>query len=397
MFFIALKMLMGDRTKYIGLLFGIAFTSFLVTFAGAYFSGFITRGFSLVSENPRIDVWVMDPAVTAPEQTINMSESILNRVRSVDGVKFAAPLALASAAARFPNGHFQTFEIIGIDDATLLGAPKIEQGISSNILRTPDAAFVDSGGSSGKLQTPLLKEDQWPKNGPHLNVATRLLAPGDELLLNDHRVRVAALSQTLPRFPPRPLMYMTYSNAIRILPRERSRLTFVLVIGQAGISPTILAQRIQAQTGMRARSSKDFKADIVRWLLINSEDVGDMAAMLILAMSVGFGVTGIMLFMFTYENLKQYAILKAMGATPATLMAMVFVQAGVCAVLGAFLGVGICAIVGELVSGLGYPFRMMWFTPMLGGVGVLIVSIVAAVISAYPIKYLQPAIVFAGR
>ena len=192
-------------------------------------------------------------------------------------------------------------------------------------------------------------------------------------------------------------MYMTYSNAIRILPRERSRLTFVLVIGQAGISPTILAQRIQAQTGMRARSSKDFKADIVRWLLINSEDVGDMAAMLILAMSVGFGVTGIMLFMFTYENLKQYAILKAMGATPATLMAMVFVQAGVCAVLGAFLGVGICAIVGELVSGLGYPFRMMWFTPMLGGVGVLIVSIVAAVISAYPIKYLQPAIVFAGR
>ena len=32
---LAMKMLVGDRAKYIGLLFGITFTSFLVTFAGS--------------------------------------------------------------------------------------------------------------------------------------------------------------------------------------------------------------------------------------------------------------------------------------------------------------------------------------------------------------------------
>jgi len=37
--------------------------------------------------------------------------------------------------------------------------------------------------------------------------------------------------------------------------------------------------------------------------------------MLSMATSVGFGVTGVMLFMFTTESLKQYAVLKAMGAT----------------------------------------------------------------------------------
>ena len=41
---VALKMLFGDRAKYVGLLFGIAFTSFLVTFAASYFCGFMTRG-----------------------------------------------------------------------------------------------------------------------------------------------------------------------------------------------------------------------------------------------------------------------------------------------------------------------------------------------------------------
>jgi putative ABC transport system permease protein len=63
-----------------------------------------------------------------------------------------------------------------------------------------------------------------------------------------------------------------------------------------------LAARIEQRTGLRARATEDFKADTVRWFLINSEDVGDIAAMLILAMTMGFGVTGIMLYMFTYEN-----------------------------------------------------------------------------------------------
>jgi putative ABC transport system permease protein len=76
-------------------------------------------------------------------------------------------------------------------------------------------------------------------------------------------------------------------------------LTFVLATAQAGVSAPELARRIQTRTGLRARTSGEFKADTVRWYLVNSEDVGDMAAMLALAMTVGFGVTGIMLYMFT--------------------------------------------------------------------------------------------------
>lgn len=60
---IAVKMLRGDHAKYLGLVFGITFTSFLVAYAGSYLGGFMTHGFALVSENPNADVWVMDPAV----------------------------------------------------------------------------------------------------------------------------------------------------------------------------------------------------------------------------------------------------------------------------------------------------------------------------------------------
>ena len=397
MFYVALKMLMGDQAKYVGLLIGIAFTAFLVTFAVSYFAGFLTRGFALVTENSTADVWVMDPAVNSAELTINMPDSALERVRSVDGARYAVPLSLGDVDVRFPNGRFQSFQVIGVDDATLSGAPMLNAGEPPLALREPDAVIVDPGGSSGKLETPLLESDKWPGDGPHLDVPTRELAAGDELLVNDHRIKVVGRTDTVPRFPPRPLIYTTYSNATRILPAEPNILTFVLATTQPGVSAEQLAQRIQQRTGLRARTSEEFKSDTVHWYLINSEDVGDMAAMLTLAMTVGFGVTGVMLYMFTYENLKQYAVLKAMGASRHLLLAMIFVQAGVCALLGTGIGVGLCAVIGEIVATAGYPFRMMWFTPLFGIIGVLTVSLTAAAISARPVLKLEPGVVFAGR
>jgi len=394
---VALKMLMGDRAKYAGLLLGIMFTSFLVTFAASFLCGFMTRGFALIAENPAADVWVMDPAVVSAEKTANMPASALDRVRSVEGVASAVPLALGTAEVRFPDGRFQAFQVIGVDDATLSSVPALKDGASPAVLRAPDAAIVDPGGTEGKLKTPLLGADQWPRE-PHLDATTRPLAAGDELLVNDYRVKIVGRSDALPRFPPRPLLYTTFSNAARILLPERHRLTFVLATVSPGISPRELATRIHVRTGLRARASNDFKADTVRWYLSNSEDVGDIAGMLSLAMSVGFGVTGIMLYMFTNENLKQYAVLKTMGATSKQLLVMIFVQAGLCALLGTGLGLGLCGIIGQIaVVEAGYPFRMMWFTPLIGGVTVVLVSVVAAAISARPVLKLEPGVVFAGR
>jgi putative ABC transport system permease protein len=154
---------------------------------------------------------------------------------------------------------------------------------------------------------------------------------------------------------------------------------------------------IEAQTGLRARTADEFKQDTVRWDLTNSEDVGDVGAMLTMAMTVGFGMSAVLLYIFTMENLKQYAVLKAMGATSGLLLAMILVQVGVCALIGTGLGLGLCSVAGPIVAAQGFPFRMMWFTPVLGSVMVLVVSALAAVISARPVLKLEPAAVFAGR
>jgi len=388
-FRVAIEMLMHDKTKFIGLFIGIGFTAFLVTFSMSFLAGFMSRGFALVSENPSASVWVMDRAVSSPEAIVNMSDASLGLVRGVKGVEYASALYIGDTTARFANGDFQKFQVIGVDDATLSGAPK-----SDSSLRLPDSVIVDSGGTSGKMQTPLHKKDMWSYNGSHLNVPTRELRYGDKLLVNDKRVIVADVSHTIARFPPRPLLYTTQSNFKRLIPAGKRYITFIMVRSEKGVSPKQLAVDISAQTGLKAITSKRFKKETVLWYMINSEDVGDMVNMVVLAMLVGFGVTGVMLYMFTYENIKQYAVLKAMGASKKQLSDMVFTQAFVGAIVGSGIGIAVAALIGQAIAGSDFPFRMMWFAPLFGFLGVLIVSITAAFISLRPILKMDSAVVF---
>lgn len=76
---------------------------------------------------------------------------------------------------------------------------------------------------------------------------------------------------------------------------------------------------------------------------------------------------------------------------------MILVQAGFSALVGTGLGLGLCGLVGQFAASQGYPFRMMWFTPLVGGGMVLLVNIAAAVINSRPVLKLQLGIVFAGR
>ncbi|SFV74656.1 protein of unknown function DUF214 [hydrothermal vent metagenome] len=390
MFRVAIEMLLYDKMKFLGLLIGVTFTAFLVTFAMGYFAGFMTRGFALVDDNPTAKVWVMDPAVSSTEATINMSNASLDMVRGIEGVEYATPLYLGDVTARYANGHFQSFQIIGVDDTTLSGAP---QGIA-NLLHIPNSVIVDSGGTEGKLLTPLYKKDMWSYDGSHLNAPTREFRFGDTMLINSKRVVVAGISHTIPRFPPRPLLYTTISNFKRLIPGERRYITFIMVRPAKNITPTELAQRITQKTHLKAITDDEFKKETVLWFMINSEDVGDMVNMVILAMLVGFGVTGVMLYMFTYENIKQYAILKAIGASSKQLRDMIFTQVIVSSVAGSGIGVGIAAVLAQLISSPTFPFRMMWFAPLIGFLGVMIVSFSAIFMSLRPLKNMEAGIVF---
>jgi putative ABC transport system permease protein len=395
---IALSMLFGDRLKYIGVLFGIAAMSFLTTLLGSMFAGMLSRTYALVDDHAHADIWVMDPACEVVTQTINMPETAIDRVRGVAGVASASRLALGGVPARFPHGRFVSIDVIGVDDSTLAGVPpELDPHAHAPItlrLREPGIVLLDSGGSRGQLVTPSHPADAWARGAPRLSAPTRPIRSGDTLLVNNAEVRVAGIVSGKPRMNPVPVMYTTYSGANRVLPGQRHRLTFVTASVTRGHDPAAVAREIERATGLRARTSAEFRRDTVIWFLRNSDVLSHVAVIVLFATAVGLAITGLMLYMFTIENARIYATLKALGASDGLLLRMVLAQALSAGSIGYGLGMGLCCAIGAALEPTGFPFRLMPYTPVIVAGLVLAVTAVAAVFSVRAVLRIEPGIVF---
>ena len=90
MYEIALKMLFGDRSKYLMLISALAFATLLTTQQSSIFLG-LMRWTTATLTNTQIPIWVMDPEVSQVNEVKALRDTDISRVRSVDGVAWAVP------------------------------------------------------------------------------------------------------------------------------------------------------------------------------------------------------------------------------------------------------------------------------------------------------------------
>jgi putative ABC transport system permease protein len=144
--FVALRMLTGDRAKYFGLVFAIAFCTFLLENQTSIFASIMRRTASQILDVTDAEVWVMDPQTEYFDQTKALKDTDLTRVRSVPGVAWAVRLFKGSPVAKTRSGKFAVSIVFGLDDATLSGAPRKMLLGSWERLREPESVVIDQAG-----------------------------------------------------------------------------------------------------------------------------------------------------------------------------------------------------------------------------------------------------------
>lgn len=92
------------------------------------------------------DIWVMDPKTEYFEQTKSLKETDLSSVRSVPGVEYAVRLFKGVPIARTETGKFSQTVTLGLDDATLIGAPQNLLIGKVEDLRKPQSIIIDRAG-----------------------------------------------------------------------------------------------------------------------------------------------------------------------------------------------------------------------------------------------------------
>ncbi len=377
--FIALKMLTGDRAKYLGLIFTIAFCTFLLENQTSIFAGILKRTGSQIADVTDAEIWVMDPKTEYFEQTKALKNTDLSRVRGVEGVQWAVRLFKGNPVARTNEGKFATTICLGLDDATLTGPPRKMLLGSWERLREPDSVVVD-------------------KAGYVLLYPGEPLELGRTLELNDHKVTIVGISDPPAPFLSFPVMHTRYSEAVNFVGRERTELSYVLVKPQAGVKAEELCKRIEAQTGLRARTSEQFQWDCIRYYLKNTGIPVNFGITITIAVIVGVVVAGQTFYLFTVENLKQFGAIKAIGVTNWRLIGMILLQAFTVGVIGFSLGTGMAGQFFDFFSQ-KIPTRglvLMWQSVALTGATIVLVMILASMLSLRRVLVLEPAVVFRG-
>jgi len=383
---IALKMLMGDRGKYFGIVMGLTFASLIMTQQPAIFVGLMSRSFSFISDLGYPDIWVMDSKVQFVDDIKPMQDTELYRIRGVVGVQWAMPIYKGMLKARLADGTFQTCIVVGIDDTTLMGGPPEMLAGKLADLRRSDGVIVDIDGATSKLAKPAKTVGEKPTP----------LQVGDTLELNDKRAIVVGIAKTTRTFQSQPVIYTTYSRAMSFAPRERKLLSFIILKVKPNTDRQAVIKRIKNIPGLAAYTQQEFKDLTMNYFMTNTGIPINFGMSVLLGFLVGAAIAGQTFYNFTLENLRQFGVLKAMGASNGTLLRMILLQAVLVGSIGYGIGVGLTAWFGYAMRNSILAFKFPWQLLVFSGVGITLICMFAALLSIIKVIRLEPAIVFKG-
>lgn len=377
MYLIAIKMLIGDRAKYIMLVSALSFAALLMNQQSSVFIG-LMRWTTATLRNTDIPIWVVDPNVEQVNEVKPMRDTDLARVRSVSGVAWALPFYFSLQQARLYDGTFKSIQLLGVDAATLIGAPAVMlEGRVEDLWRT-GGVIIDIVG--------LQKINQDSKHPLKL---------GDTFDINDNEARIVGICKVEPSFFGYPFVYTTYDRAIEFAPATRRNLSFVLVQPLPGIDHDQLVHKIQEETGLRAYTQDDFYWSTIWWFVRNTGIPISFGTTILLGFIVGVAVSGQTFYSFILENLGNLGALKAMGASNKLLARMLLLQAALAGVIGYGIGIGLASLFGYFALQRGQPpFFMPYQIPLITFIAIMCICAFSALLGIRKLSRLEPAEVF---
>jgi putative ABC transport system permease protein len=380
MSWIALRMLTGDAVKYIGMIFGVAFSTLLIAQQSSIFVGLVSRASTIIYDVRDADIWVMDPRIKSVDGNWALPSTDLYRIKGVRGVAWAAPLLKAGATINTDDGALETATLIGVDDASLVGLPqKIVFG-SRDALRAPGAILMDKAGYAYLFNNQPFKL-------------------GRALELNDSRAVIVGLVDSGAQFSSQIAIFTRYSTAQDFAPGGRSRMSFVLAKAADGETPEVVAARISATTGLKALSSKDFSSATSDFIIGNTGIPISFGVVVGLGVLVGIVIVALTFTLFIRDNIKQFGALKAIGVTNIHLIGMVMLQGGLVGLVGYAFGIGLAAMIiqgGAENAPALRGFFMPWQVAAMAAGVVALIIIIAGFGALRRVLTTDPASVFRG-
>ncbi len=372
---LAYKLLVNDKAKFTALLIGITFAVFLMMFVTSMLVGVLNHASATVI-NIGATIWVMDPAVQTVANTVGIPDYVLDATRSMQGVKYAVPLYSGGGLAKLSDGTYQSVNVIGLDDTSLVGRPQLLEGKIADIY-AEDAFIVVKDAEFRKLQRPSV---------------------GAQFELNDHRAVVVGIARvSTSGLYGTPTLYTTYERAAEFLPNPRYTISYVLVEPKSAADVQKIKEQVQA-LGYLALTKEEFMQRTADFFVYQTGGGTNMLIMMLISFIVRLSLSGQTFYTFILENLERFGALKAIGEKSRDLVFMILFQATFTAFTGFGLGIGMC-VLSVLLAKARLPSyaAMITFGNLAMSFGmVLVIAAVSSYVAIRRVLKIEPFDIFRG-
>ncbi len=361
---LARKNLFQDRRRAVLSVVGVGLSLVLVLVLNGIYDGAMRQVTAYIRSSPA-DVFVAQQDV----RTMHMTQSVLpagavDAVRGVDGVRWVEPLRYTTSVVDSGRDARLTY-VFGYDTAAGRAGPqKIVRGQAP----APGQVVVDRVAAD------------------ELGVGV-----GDDVQVLGRPFRISGLSANGTNIV-NTTVYLRTEDFAAI---RGDAIAYLLVGAKPGVDPDQLVARIDASVpGVTAQTRAGFthqEANVVRDM---AADV--MGVMTVIGFLIALAVVGLTLFSSTLSKLREYGIVKALGAGSGRLAATVLVQAAWSVALGLAVAVVVSLALGGAVAALTPNVRIVLETSSVArsAVGALLVGGVASLVPLRRVLAVDPATAF---
>ncbi len=367
MFQLAIKNLFQDKGKLLLSIGGTAFAIVLMVILQAILSGTIFQA-RAYSENTGADIFVTQDGVSKMLASISfLPENIKGNIENVAGVKQAIPIYGNKFCFNVGNKVASAY-IVGYDPKNKIGGPwKVSKG-------------------SDTVSDKEVILDEFLANSNNIKI-------GDSIELSNEYFKVVGLSSETNAMANQ-YIFVTKKDASRLL-LSPNVVNFILVTVDDYSNSEQIAKSIENQiSSVNAYTKEEFAAynQQVQEEMISAP----MKLMVGISFFIGLMIIGLTIYTSTLSKYREYAILKAVGASNSNLYSTVFFQALINSILG--FGAGLVASFGvsKLINSLGEGVSAALEPQILfqSFIMALFMSLFASYIPIRKVALIDPATVF---
>jgi putative ABC transport system permease protein len=370
---IALQSLLHDRGKFIAAVAGVSLAATLLLVQVGLFAAFLDTSAAIVR---RIggDVWVMARGTEVVDNGEALSAGSRAAIAARSCVRATRGVVVAVTTMRKPSGALDYVQIIGVEREQRPLVPWVlAHGLPSD-LYGPDRVAIDEH-DRGKLSLP---------SDPI----------GHTIELGGRVAIVAAVTRGIRSFALYPYLFAEIATARRLAGVAEGQAQYWIAdLASPGCASSVI-EAVREHPDLDAHTTAEFAAMTESYWVFGSGAGGALAFCAVFSLLVGAVIVAQTLFSITKEHEKELATLKAMGATPAELVAFVGWQAALLAAVGGGIGVSLAAALRSILSSEGIAVSLSAPVLTIGIAAVVSMCALASVPSLRRVLKVEAAEVF---